>query len=376
MSKTLYQYRDTFIDDNGKRHDIKAHTKHELLEKMERAKANARKGLHVQNGMTVDAWSKICFEKYRTRAQENTLRNEIWRFDKHVGGQIGHRKLKDVRPLECQNVLNKAAESGLSDYMIKQIYQLMRFVFAMAEENGLIERTPVRAITIPKGKSEQPRRALTAEEDRYFFQACEQNSQYVFFLVMRLCGLRNKEVSDLRGTDIRQIQGEWFIHVQGSKTAYSERLVPCPTYLFDRLPKPSNPFDYLFQNQNGRQMLKQNQRRVWASLTKTMQILAGCRTYKGALVSPYPLATDLTSYDLRHSYCTDLARDGVDLRTAQRLMGHADLSMISRTYTHVDDGMLIAEAQRINLKYQNAPEEYGKLVKIKGNVETCVETNA
>ena len=99
-------------------------------------------------------------------------------------------------------------------------------------------------------------------------------------------------------------------------------------------------------------MSKENQRALWKALTKDMQILAGCRTYKNALVPPFPLATDITSYCLRHTYCTELARDHVDMRTAQKLMGHADLSMIAKVYTHVDDEMLFEEAERVNKKYQ------------------------
>ena len=36
---------------------------------------------------------------------------------------------------------------------------------------------------------------------------------------------------------------------------------------------------------------------------------------------------DFVPYDLRHTYCTDLARAGVDIRTAQKLMGHANISV-------------------------------------------------
>jgi len=39
---------------------------------------------------------------------------------------------------------------------------------------------------------------------------------------------------------------------------------------------------------------------------------------------------------LRHSYASQLARRGVGLAIAQRLLGHADVSMTAKVYTHVD----------------------------------------
>ena len=40
-------------------------------------------------------------------------------------------------------------------------------------------------------------------------------------------------------------------------------------------------------------------------------------------------------HDLRHSYCTMLYDSGIDLKTAQKWMGHADQTMTPRVYTHL-----------------------------------------
>ena len=63
--------------------------------------------------------------------------------------------------------------------------------------------------------------------------------------------------------------------------------------------------------------------------------------------SPYPLADDFVPYCLRHTYCTDLQKAGVDVRTAQKLMGHADISTTANIYTHQDDEALIAAAEKM-----------------------------
>ena len=62
----------------------------------------------------------------------------------------------------------------------------------------------------------------------------------------------------------------------------------------------------------------------------------GCKTYRNALIPPYPLAPDLVPYCLRHEFCTDLARRGIDVRIAQKLMGHSDIKLTANIYTNLN----------------------------------------
>ena len=44
--------------------------------------------------------------------------------------------------------------------------------------------------------------------------------------------------------------------------------------------------------------------------------------------------TPLEPYDLRHTYCSDLERAGVPINVASQFMGHADIKITARIYTH------------------------------------------
>ena len=67
--------------------------------------------------------------------------------------------------------------------------------------------------------------------------------------------------------------------------------------------------------------------------------------YRNELLPPFPLAEDFVPYDLRHTYCTDLQKTGIDIRMAQKLMGHADITITANIYTHTDAESLTRAAQ-------------------------------
>ena len=74
----------------------------------------------------------------------------------------------------------------------------------------------------------------------------------------------------------------------------------------------------------------------------------GCKVYRNQLQPPFPLAEDFVPYCLRHTFCTNLAKANVDIRTAQRLMGHSNIQMTVNIYTHVDNSQIQAAADKIN----------------------------
>ena len=365
VSKKQYPYRETFVGADGRRHDVRAHSKAELLEKLARAKERADNGYSViDSSITVKEWSARCFNEYK-QCSEDTRYTETKLFDKWVNAKIGARKLKSIKSIDCQKILNEASEEGLSHRSLKLIANLMRFTFRTALQNGLIKTNPADGAITPQGKTEQKRRALTEKEDAIFFKACETKEEYSFFLTMRMLGLRNSEATRIRWCDIKQEQGQYYLSVRGTKTASSVRTVPVPTYLINRLPKRSSPFELVFQNRNGDVLSRDSQKKLWASLTNQMQIIAGAKTFRRAIVPPYPLnLSDVSPYSLRHTYCTSLIADGVDVVRASKLMGHSSIRQTAETYAHYTDKMLKEESERVNNKVWGTEEEHEKTLRI------------
>ena len=49
------------------------------------------------------------------------------------------------------------------------------------------------------------------------------------------------------------------------------------------------------------------------------------------------IADDITPHMFRHTYATSLYYSGVDIKTAQYLLGHSSIQMTLDVYTHLDN---------------------------------------
>ena len=359
MSKK-YKFRRQFTGEDGRIHDVVSNVSEEdLFDKIKKIKKDIELGRTrtKSNKTTVQEWADECFATYKANIKDDTVKNEKACFDKWVGSEIGNKRLKDVKNIDCQHVMNRTS-GYLARYTIRRVFQLMKFVFDRAVDNDLIEESPVKgkSITLPEG-AKSSRRALTKYEEDIFLRTVEKHPEYVFFLVMLKCGLRNSEVAGLQGKDITMREDVTVLHINGTKTDAAVRDVPCPDYLAERLPKVG-PFEYIFKNQVGGKMNKPNYERLWRYCKRDMNIEAGCEVYQGEPLPPYRIDADLVAYDLRHSYCTFLMKSGIDIRVAQKLMGHSDVRMTANIYSHPDNESLVDVGRILNGDAGNTEEDH------------------
>lgn len=64
---------------------------------------------------------------------------------------------------------------------------------------------------------------------------------------------------------------------------------------------------------------------------------------------------DVHSHMLRHTYATTLYHAGIDLRTAQRLLGHSSIQMTANIYTHLEAQDSLAAALKLNNYLDDLP---------------------
>lgn len=360
-----YAYREQFIGADGIRHNIRANSHKELLDKVAKVKQDIENGYMPlkANNLTVKKWLDRCLSEYKVNITSQTLTGYKSKVNRWIIPIIGHMKIKDVKPLNCQTVMNSM--QGKSADTIRKVKQLMYFCFDKAVENGFIRDNPASHINMPKG-GKSTHRAITDYERKVILQTVENGIngkytitdgryknadiryRYVYFLFMLFCGCRPSEVANIKKMDIQDLNGLHVLHIRGTKTVNADRMVPIPDYLYARIPDTNSPFDYLFTNLKGGKLSLENRRALWDSFRRDLNITAGCQVYRNQLLPPYPIAPDLEPYCLRHTYCTDLQKANIDIRQAMYLMGHADIKLTANIYTHQDESTLSEVAYKLN----------------------------
>ncbi|MCR5590507.1 MAG: site-specific integrase [Lachnospiraceae bacterium] len=323
-----YKYRTSFTY-RGKRYEVYANTVEELYEKKALKKKRLQDDVVVYDRhTTVDKWAEEAFDTYKANVQG--LRDIKCRYNKYVSPAIGHKALGDVRAVECQNILNSCA--GMSYSHCKSLKQEISFLFQTAVENRLIPFSPAIRLSLPE-YTRGYRRSITDQERKHLLKIYEADPSYLLFMMILKCGCRPEEAIGLIGRDIDRKKR--LLHIRGTKTKNSDRFVPIPADIYSVI-KDTKPFEPVCPNRKGTKHSESSYKRLCAHLRRDMNISMGCKVYRNALVPPLPLAEDFVPYCLRHTYCTDLCKAGVDIRTAQRLMGHANISVTADIYTHVD----------------------------------------
>lgn len=344
-----YKYRHTEVYKNV-RIDLRANTQKELHQKVEKRKAAIDKGI-IDGSMLFSAFG----EEYLESCKRNTVSASWFRDLSYTLGSIvdgiGDRPMENLRPIHLQGYLNSLTD--MAESTIKKRYDLIMQIFKYAYANGVTPDDYTKSLVRPHGITGSTGRSITDYERKILLQVLDGHRGELFCKIMLYCGLRPSEVQALQWRDIdlkkRTISVNKSMKVNGSigepKTSAAYRIVPIPDHFVPLLrSRYGDPFDYIFSHNHTWR------RRMWDNVRREMNIAMGCKTYRNQLVPPIPLAADFDLYNLRHTYCTDLEKLGVPINIASRFMGHSNISITSKIYTHASTEALEIGRDLINQK--------------------------
>ncbi len=164
---------------------------------------------------------------------------------------------------------------------------------------------------------------LTREETRAFLKALNPQAR-VIFAFMALAGLRKNEVVRLKWSQINLPGSAVLVQGKGNR----QRIVPLsPTLkaLIEALPRSS---EWVFPSRIRKRPLPDPER-----LEKGKPLVDLRRSIEGAKKRS-GISKRITPHMLRHSFATHLLEKGINLRTIQDLLGHAQVTT-TEIYTHV-----------------------------------------
>ena len=370
------------------------YTEKEACDKADAYKRDIEAGLRAeQAGITVSEYARQWVTIHKAHVgtrQYNDYVNHLNRMCE----TIGNKRLRDVVMSDIQEVYNGL--NGLSKSTIGRATLTIKSMFRTAQIDRLILHNPCLAAKPPKGKAGTHRAIETWERDIVHQMADTDHRFAAAVMVMLYAGLRKGEVLALdidRDVDFnaREIHVREAVRFEGNrailgspKTEAGERTIPLLYVLANVL---HGKHCLVAHTESGEHMSQSAFHNAWNSyIAKAEAMLNGesqkrwygkTREHKAIIANGGELPPwkefNVRTHDFRHSYCTMLYEIGIDIKTAQAWMGHADEAMTRQIYTHLSDAQLIKSTELLHKGMEIRAQEGQIEVQTKNAVSESLE---
>ena len=298
--------------------------------------------------------------RHNTRANYKFVTNII---EKEA---FGNMRIDKVKLSDAKAWLIKLQKDGRGYSTIHSVRGVVRPAFEMAFQDGLLTRNPFsfELATVVVNDS-VTREAITRAQERAFLKFIQEDKCYskyydgIFILfntglrVSEFCGLTLSDI-DFKKKRIRvdhQLQRTRDMEyiIEKPKTESGERYVPMSQQVIEcfqrvirnrKTPQKEPMIDgytgFFFLDKNGQPMVALHWEHYFKHILNKYNSI-----YKVQLPK-------ITPHVCRHTFCSNMAKSGMNPKTLQYIMGHSDISVTLDTYTH--------------LKFEDAKVEFDRVL--------------
>ncbi len=280
---------------------------------------------------------------------------------------FGKQRIDRVRQSDAKAWLVKLQKTdGKSYSTIHTIRGVLRPAFRMAEVDGLIRRNPfdfeLASVVVNDSVT---REAITGKQEKDLLKFIKEDRHFCRYYdaiyILFNTGLRISEFCGLTKADIdfdsmrikvdHQLQrtSKMEYIIEKPKTESGNRYVPMTQEVAERFrniirnrrkpkiePIVNGYTGFLFLDKNDMPMVALH----WEKYLKHIR-----EKYNSIYRIQMPL---VTPHVCRHTFCSRMARAGMNPKTLQYIMGHSDISVTLNTYTHMGVEDAEEEMRRIS----------------------------
>ena len=314
----------------------------------------------------------------KTGVKPNTLAN--YKFVKNLMKKepFNGKKISQVKTSDAKLFLIKLQQDGRRYSTIKTVRGVLRPAFQMAVDDDVLRKNPFgfELATVVVNDS-VTREAITRKQMRQFLKFVHDDNVYckyyevvyiLFHTGMRIsefCGLTLKDL-DMKNRIINidhQLQrtSDMRLVIESTKTNAGTRKLPMSEDVFrcfqaiieDReVPRYERVLDgytgFLFTDKEGLPLVAMHWEHRFNHMVKR---------YNDIYRVQMP---NITPHVCRHTYCSNMAKSGMNPKTLQYLMGHSDIGVTLNTYTHLGLEDAVDELKRVE-ELENARKEMEKI---------------
>lgn len=248
--------------------------------------------------------------------------------------EFGDHPICEIEVSDVQTYINRLALQKYAFKTVKSALGVLSLIFDHAILVKEITRNPCDFTKIPKGLERKERELPSEEQIQKVIDGINCHFGEFAYLLL-FTGLRRGEALALRAENIdfenKLIQIRQSVYFKSNrpeiklpKTQAGARDV----FLLDRLiPILKGKKGYIFGGDEP--MTEQAFRRAWERYTKE----------SGVIITPH---------QLRHAYATILHENGIEAKSAQLLLGHADYKTTLNIYTHISESKKQSDFDKLN----------------------------
>lgn len=323
---------------NGKRIRFRGHSEKEILLKISQYKEKE------SNGPTFKEVAEIWFAKKSTEIQPTSLKRTYTPIYDRICNHFKGSYIKDIKAKDINSFVYSL--SAYSHKTVSNHLCMVNQILDNAVVMGAIDTNPASSVCVPKGLSKTKRDMVTQEQIKIIEQNASNGLFGLLAFFLLYTGCRRGEALALKWSDIDF--DNKLIHITKSayynsntaqikqpKTDAGTRDIILLDVLAEKLEGRHNKNHYIFSVTEGKELLKESQAtKGWDKYVKSVGL------------------EGITPHMLRHTYASLLYEAGIDVKSAQDLLGHADISTTQNIYTHITKKKKEETANKLNAHFK------------------------
>lgn len=359
--KSVYSWRLTESDPypKGKRKDISLREKEKVIGKALYDAVSPNGG-----GITVLELVQRYINQKRG-VKHNTQANYNFVINILKKEEFGARRIDTIKLSDAKTWLIKLQGDGRGYSTIHSVRGVVRPAFQMAVDDDLIRKNPFefQLATVVVNDS-VTREAITRKQQREFLRFVKEDKHFCKYYdgiyILFNTGLRISEFVGLTIKDVEfdkqrikidhQLQRtrDMKYEILTPKTEKGERYVPMKEDVADcfhriiqnrKCPKIEPMIDgysgFLFLDKNEMPMVALHWEKYFQHIREKYNSI-----YKVQMPC-------ITPHVCRHTFCSNMAKSGMNPKTLQYIMGHSDIGVTLNTYTHLQFDDALEEMKRV-----------------------------